>query len=246
MGTPDAPFAKTIFSTFSSFWHLKSLMRFVTLFIVFVTSSALADPLYYYVNEDGVKVFTNIGVQRTDKVPLRLATSGLQDVPHRYLSLIRKSAAKYQLNENLVKAIAAVESNFDPRAISRKGCIGLMQLHPDTAKRFAVRDIFDPADNIEGGAKYLRFLMEFFEGNLPRVLAGYNAGENAVVRYNGVPPYPETQEYVSKVMTLYESLGPKSTPQTRSDRKRLYRVVLPNGNILFTDAGSRHLVPASK
>ncbi|MDA2937471.1 lytic transglycosylase domain-containing protein [Acidobacteria bacterium AH-259-A15] len=215
-------------------------MYFALLLIVCLSTCAFADPLYSYVNEDGVKIFTNIGVGRSDKVLSRPA-SPLQDVRERYISLISKAAAKYRLDENLVKAITWVESRYNPKAISPKGCIGLMQLHPDTARRFDVRDIFDPAENIEGGTKYLNFLMNAFRGNLRHVLAAYNAGEKAVMRYNGVPPYPETQQYVRKVMALYQSLGP-SPPRAGADNRRLYRVVLPNGSILFTDARSRHLL----
>jgi soluble lytic murein transglycosylase-like protein len=92
-----------------------------------------------------------------------------------------------------------VESNYDPNAVSPKGAQGLMQLIPATARRFGVSDAFNPSDNIQGGARYLKHLLELYKGDESLALAAYNAGEGAVSRYGGVPPYPETQDYVAKV-----------------------------------------------
>ena len=139
----------------------------------------------------------------------------------------------------LVPAACCVRSQDpapNPRAVSPKGCIGLMQLHPDTATRFGVTDAFDPAQNIRGGARYLRFLTDHFQGDLPLILAAYNAGENAVIKHQGIPPYRETQQYVRKVTDLYESIKPVSEPLQST--QRLNRVVLPNGSILFTTDGN--------
>jgi soluble lytic murein transglycosylase-like protein len=101
----------------------------------------------------------------------------------------------------LLHAVIRAESAYQPNALSHAGACGLMQLMPATAARFRVRNIWDPAENIEGGATYLRFLMDLFDNDLRLALAGYNAGENAVKRYgNQIPPYPETQNYVRKVL----------------------------------------------
>jgi hypothetical protein len=100
-----------------------------------------------------------------------------------------------------------VESNFNPRAVSPKGARGLMQLMPGTARRFGVRDSFDPHENIRGGTTYLSELLSMFDGDLVRTLAAYNAGEGAVQRYRGVPPYRETQEYVRRTMLVYGGDG---------------------------------------
>ncbi len=193
-----------------------------------------AGSLYSYINKKGIRVYTNIGVNRT-LLPGQKAPSATPDRGTPYLPLILESARRFNLDADLVKAVIQVESSFNPRAVSSKGCIGLMQLHPGTATRFGVSDAFDPAQNIRGGTQYLRFLTDHFKGNLPLVLAAYNAGENAVIRHDGIPPYPETQKYVHKVTTLYESFKPLSE---RSDSTGLTRVVLPNGSILFTADGN--------
>jgi soluble lytic murein transglycosylase-like protein len=96
-----------------------------------------------------------------------------------------------------------VESDYDPRAISRVGAQGLMQLMPETAQRMQVRDVMDPRENVLGGVRYLRVLANMFNGNLQLTLAGYNAGENAVVKHGGIPPFDETEDYVVKVLAYY-------------------------------------------
>jgi len=123
--------------------------------------------------------------------------------PERIAKLVRQMAPKFGLDPALVIAVIAVESAFRSDAVSPKNAQGLMQLIPGTAERFGVRDPFDAAQNLRGGMRYLRFLIETFEGDLTLALAAYNAGEQAVVRYNGVPPYAETQAYVRKLRLLY-------------------------------------------
>lgn len=115
----------------------------------------------------------------------------------RYVNLV---APEFNLAPALVLAVIAQESNFNPNAVSPKNAQGLMQLIPDTARRFGVRSILDPTQNIRGGMAYLRWLLAYFEGDLRLVLAAYNAGEGAVNRYRGVPPYAETQHYVRKIV----------------------------------------------
>jgi soluble lytic murein transglycosylase-like protein len=121
----------------------------------------------------------------------------------RYDEYIRQAAALYQIPEDLVRAVIRVESGFDPRAVSRANACGLMQLMPATAERMMVTDIFDPRQNIFGGVRYLRVLANLFNGDLQLTLAGYNAGENAVIKHSGIPPYAETREYVVKVLEHY-------------------------------------------
>jgi soluble lytic murein transglycosylase-like protein len=113
---------------------------------------------------------------------------------------VKEAAARHGVAESLVRAIIEVESQWDPRAVSRKGARGLMQLMPLTASNYGVRDPFDPRANIDGGVREVRRLMRRFDQNLPLVLAAYNAGENAVLRYRGVPPYRETKQYVARVI----------------------------------------------
>ncbi len=115
---------------------------------------------------------------------------------------IARTARQHRVSPGLVKAVIHTESAFDPRAISPKGALGLMQLMPRTAKRLGVQDPFDPRENISGGTRYLRYLMDLYRGNLPLALAAYNAGEGAVEEHGGIPPYGETRRYVRKVLTL--------------------------------------------
>ena len=121
----------------------------------------------------------------------------------RYDAYIREAAALYQIPEALVRAVIKVESDYDPRAVSRANARGLMQMIPETAERMMVTDIFDPRQNIFGGVRYLRVLANTFNGNLELTIAAYNAGENAVIRHGGIPPYEETQAYVVKVLAYY-------------------------------------------
>jgi hypothetical protein len=112
---------------------------------------------------------------------------------------VERIARQNQLSPRLVHSVIQVESNYDPNAVSPKGALGLMQLIPSTARRFGVSNVFDPADNIQGGARYLKYLLGLYKGDERLALAAYNAGEGAVSRYGGVPPFPETQDYVFKV-----------------------------------------------
>jgi soluble lytic murein transglycosylase-like protein len=118
-----------------------------------------------------------------------------------YGTLIRAAATKHGVDENLIEHVIAAESNFNPRAVSRKQAQGLMQLLPKTATRYSVANIFDPAQNIDAGTHYLKDLLEKFGGNLPLALAAYNAGPEMVERYGGIPPFPETQSYVRRITT---------------------------------------------
>ena len=117
--------------------------------------------------------------------------------------LIYRFAPQYAIDPKLALAVVSVESAFNPRAVSPKNAQGLMQLLPETAERFGVKQVFDPAENIKGGLAYLRWLLAFFQGDVPLVLAAYNAGERAVEKYRGIPPYPETRDYVRRVTGLY-------------------------------------------
>lgn len=121
----------------------------------------------------------------------------------RYSEWIRQAAILYQIPEELIRAIIKCESDYDPRAVSPAGALGLMQMIPTTALRMQVRDAFDPREAIFGGTRYLRVLANMFNGDLELTIAGYNAGEAAVVRYAGIPPYEETQVYVARVLTYY-------------------------------------------
>jgi hypothetical protein len=124
--------------------------------------------------------------------------------------MIQQFSTEHGVDPELVKAVAKVESNFNPYAVSYKGAHGIMQLIPRTARRFGVKNVYDPKQNIEGGIKYLKFLSQMFPENLPHVLAAYNAGENAVLKFGGVPPYRETQNYVRRIIRIY---SPRENPK---------------------------------
>lgn len=121
--------------------------------------------------------------------------------------LVQEAGLRHNVDTDLIHAVIRQESNYDVFAVSVKGACGLMQLMPGTALRFGVKDIFDPAENVDGGVKYIRHLMDRYEGDRIRALAAYNAGEGAVDRYGGVPPYRETEDYVDRVRQWYWSLG---------------------------------------
>ena len=145
--------------------------------------------------------------------------------------LVQKVGLRHNVDTDLIHAVIRQESNYDVFAVSVKGACGLMQLMPGTALRFGVKDIFDPAENVEGGVKYLRHLMDRYEGDRIRALAAYNAGEGAVDRYGGVPPYRETQDYVDRVRRWYWSLGGISEEVPEVDRVTLS--VDPDGTLVF-------------
>jgi soluble lytic murein transglycosylase-like protein len=179
--------------------------------IAFSSSLAHAD-IYRYTDQDGVIHFSNASkhgqlVDRHTDTAQRGTTSIRETAsgpsPAVYDGYIREAARLYQIPEALVRAVIRVESNFDPRAVSHANARGLMQLIPATAERMLVSDPFDARQNVLGGTRYLRVLANLFNGNLQLTLAAYNAGENAVIRYRGIPPFEETQSYVTKVLQFY-------------------------------------------
>ncbi len=126
-------------------------------------------------------------------------------------SIITAAAVRHRLDEKLISSVIAAESNFDPLAVSPKNARGLMQLMPDTARRLGVTDIFDPEQNINAGARYLRELLDRYNGDLTLALAAYNAGPDRVAQYRGVPPFPETRAYLSRISALLKDTTVNST-----------------------------------
>lgn len=121
-----------------------------------------------------------------------------------YGPLVKKVAGKYRIDPELVHVVIRAESNYDAFAISSAGAMGMMQLMPATAKQYDVGNVFDPAQNIEGGVRYLQDLIRLYKGQTKLVLAAYNAGQEAVRRFNGIPPYPETKAYIAGIMKSYK------------------------------------------
>jgi soluble lytic murein transglycosylase len=175
-----------------------------------LAAPAAADrPIYSFVDERGVSHFTNLPPRdaRYQPVPPRLrggVPRGRVPRHQGYDGLIGLTAAEHQVQPALVKAVIAAESNFDPDAVSRKGARGLMQLMPDTAEQLGVADPLRPTENVRGGTRYLRAMLDRY-GDLTRALAAYNAGPSVVDRYGGVPPYRETRDYVDRVLTYYRA-----------------------------------------
>jgi soluble lytic murein transglycosylase-like protein len=156
------------------------------------------------VRADGSKHIYNMPSQRRSSGGSDLTYLAKQrNRPSTYDPLIKKHCDQYKVDPVLAKAVIQVESGFNPAAVSNKGARGLMQLMPGTAKRFRVAKVHDPDENIRGGVAYLAFLQRLFPNDLRNVLAAYNAGENAVARYGGIPPYGETQSYVQRALTVY-------------------------------------------
>lgn len=144
----------------------------------------------------------------------------------KYNGYIRSAADRHGLDEKLIHSIIEAESNYNPSAVSSKGAVGLMQLIPETASRYGVADIFDPEQNIDAGVRYLKDLFSLYQSDLRSVLAAYNAGPEAVKKHNGIPPYPETERYVRKVLRLYNGLGGETSGQVYAFRDDRGKVLL--------------------
>ena len=180
---------------------------------------AMAD-IYSYKDEKGVVHFTNIKgldsryrlIRKEDGSPVmpsysptRVFMPSQADID-RYSHIIKIAAKAYGVEESLVHAVISAESGYDRYAVSRTGAMGLMQLMPDTARRYGVQNMMDPTENIHGGVRYLADLMQMFKGRLDLAIAAYNAGENAVIRAgHKIPNYAETRHYVPKVLGFYKN-----------------------------------------
>ena len=148
--------------------------------------------------------------------------------------MVRETAERHQVDPRLVRAVVETESNWNPSAVSRKGAFGLMQLIPGTAQRMGVRNVFDPQQNLDGGVRYLRTLLDRYNGNVPLTLAAYNAGEGAVDRWRGVPNYRETRDYVRKVSNSYFQSGSDGSAAGLVQRT-MRRIIDERGRVVYTN-----------
>jgi soluble lytic murein transglycosylase-like protein len=144
-------------------------------------------------------------IQKDRRLRTNFGFGKLARNPDEFDAIITSCAREFGVDKSLVKAVIHAESGYNPNAVSRKGATGLMQLMPSTAQGLKVADAFNPEDNIRGGVRYLRFLLDTFKGNVSLALAAYNAGLTKVARYGGVPPYEETRNYVSKVLNYQKN-----------------------------------------
>jgi len=194
--------------------HIAVLLACQVCLLNLTAISARAD-IYRYEDDEGIVHFTDAPTDRRFKVFMRdlkkdrqlrtkLQLAGSVN-PAEYEQIISACATKYGVNPSLIKAVIHAESGYNPNAVSRKGASGLMQLMPGTARLLKVSNSFDPKDNVEGGVKYLRFLLDTFRGDVPLAVAAYNAGLNKVAKYGGIPPYNETRTYVNRVLSYMQS-----------------------------------------
>jgi hypothetical protein len=206
--------------------------------------------VYQYTSEDGIVCYTDLPFGKKadlimkDRVGSSSSRQKYDKTDYKdtayYQDIVHEKASKYDVDPSLVKALIKTESNWNERAVSRKGAMGLMQLMPSTASDMNVRNPYDPEENIEGGVKYLRNLLERFNGDLTLALAAYNAGPKWVDKFGMVPPITETKQYVKKVLSLYKGGSPYSLTASGTGKEkkpeRIYKVSLEDGSVLFTNS----------
>lgn len=208
-----------------------------------------------YVNDHGKRVYVNAeppaprrkapgkAATKPSTTPLAAAarpapvtTPPAQQLPKAELErIVQETAARHRVDPALVRAVIDAESKWQPAAISRKGAQGLMQLTPGTAGDLGVNNAFDPAQNVDGGVRYLRKLLERYNGDLDKALAAYNAGPGAVDRARGVPNYPETRAYVQKVTDTYFRPGSGRATQVMGTSRPIYKVVDERGRVVYVN-----------
>ena len=227
--------------------------------VVVLASPAGAGSTYQFEDEQGVIHYTNVpgdprySFLRKDPEPLAVKPaaeggSGLARGLQAFAHVIRAAAQRYGVDTRLVEAIVQTESAGNPTAVSPKGARGLMQLMPERAAELGVRDSFDPQQNVDGGVRHLRDLLQRFGGDVTLALAAYNAGEAAVRSYGGVPPFAETREYVRRVRATYgaggssaaKAIEPTPAPQ------HIYQAVAEDGTVTFTNVPPRNGAPGSR
>ena len=209
------------------------------------TAAPAVAQVYKRTASDGTTYFTNIQPNPTSQrvgyaVPTTRESQRASADYGLYSREIGEASARYGVPERLIWAVIRVESGFDPRAVSSKGARGLMQLMPETAVILGVRDIFNPRENIHGGARHLRRMMDRFHYDLPMAIAAYNAGERPVAAYRGIPPYPETREYVARVLRIY---GAPLTWELQGSG--IQQFVGRDGSVTYTNVSPRRFTTAS-
>ncbi len=226
--------------------------------LVVTATPALAGSMYRFEDEQGVVHYTNVpGDPRYAFVrkeaepptpkPAAEVSGGLSQGLRTYAHVIRAAAERYGVETRLVEAIVQAESAGNPTAVSPKGARGLMQLMPERAALLGVRNSFDPHQNVDGGVRHIRDLLQNFGGDVTLAVAAYNAGEGAVRSYGGVPPFAETREYVRRVRALYDggsALASKAVALVTAPQ-RVYREVAEDGTLTFTNVPPRSPAPGA-
>jgi soluble lytic murein transglycosylase len=202
-------------------------------------ATARADQIVSLVDEHGHRIFVNTSEPVKRPNWMRGFSSNSRRLPTSEINaLVQKTASRLQVDPHLIHAIIQVESEYNPRAVSRKGALGLMQLAPYTASRLGVSNPFDPKQNIEAGVTHLRYLLDLFGGDIALSLAAYNAGTLSVQRYGGIPSFPETKSYVRKVWGLYQpgsDLYVTKAGLRQFTRNSIYRYIDSAGVVHFTN-----------
>jgi soluble lytic murein transglycosylase-like protein len=228
-------------------------MRYLLCIIVVCLFSVNASAnIYKHIADDGTIIITNAPLDKKDEIILKENPYNNQKPENRrnlkeiYSEIAEKKAQKHNIDHHLVKAIIKAESNWNPNAVSRKGAMGLMQLMPATAAFLGVKNPFDPEENIDGGIRYMKYLLEKFDSNLHLALAAYNAGPALVERIKGIPPIRETIDYVRKVINYYSSINKQQESsnnplladhkEPKKTEERIKKMVLADGTILFTNS----------
>ncbi|BCB96115.1 lytic transglycosylase [Dissulfurispira thermophila] len=228
------------------------IILLVIMFVLFSGLESGAD-IYKYMANDGTICFTNVPMDRNGSIVMKEKRSyqkSNRDYSNVYVdkesfhNIAEEKARRHNIDPRLVKAVIKVESNWNPNAVSPKGAQGLMQLMPSTASIMGINDPFNPDANIEGGVRYLKYLLRKFNGNISLALAAYNAGPKLVERIKSVPPIPETITYVKQVINYYlrsnGSIVNTDFPEIKSREvkrdPRIQKIVLKNGTVLFTNS----------
>ncbi len=182
--------------------QIRKLGILIAVLFLFMAAPAVLADIYMFIDSQGVLHFTNAPTSSQYTLYIKERPKPAEAII-KYDGIIQEASNKFGLSFSLLKAIIKVESDFDSRAVSKKGALGLMQIMPQNLQAFNIRDPYDPRDNILGGARYLKSLIERFEGKLPLALAAYNAGPTIVDKYMNIPPIQETEDYVKKVMKYF-------------------------------------------
>ena len=239
---------------------MRSLSSSVVILVGIVVLCAIPahSQIVSYKDDTGKRVFINsdpVPAKRPSRIPLLKTAANGSALPTSQSSfaafpemsaaelanrgkieeMIREVSARYRVDPALVRAVMQTESNWNSRAVSRKGALGLMQLGPGTAQQVGFNNAFDPKQNLDGGVRYLHTLLERYNGDLDRALAAYNAGPGAVDRAGGIPQYRETRNYVQKVTDSYFRPGSDRLPRAFEMRRPIYRAVEADGRVVFTN-----------